>query len=495
MGVIIRQSIKGSIVNYIGAFIGFLTIMVIALEFLEAEEIGLTKVLLEAATLIATFAQLGITSSAIRYFPYFKSKDNRHNGFFFYLVVLPAIGCVIFALLFICLKQPISDYFGRNSELFVNYADWVIPLMLFLVYIGVFETYSNVLMRIVIPKVIREIVIRLLIVVIYVLYGLRYIGLTEFVAAYVGVYGIAMLLNLWYVSRIGSVSLKHNNSFVSPPLRKDICKYTGISTLGVLSGSITAHLDLFMVSAGMGLNYGGIYVVASYMATVIDIPSRSITAISSPVASEAMQAGDIVKANDLYRRVSLNQLLIGGFIFLLIWINIDLIFDIIPNGEEYRAGKWVVFYIGISRLIVSFLSFGNILIRFSKYYYWTLYFTLIITILSILMNLWLIPKFGMTGAAVATLLTTALTYFAQQWIVFRKIKANPYTWNTFKLILILFSLLGVNYLLPELGNSYITGIYRSIVVMSVGLFAVLRFQISADVNALFLKVIEKIRNR
>ena len=60
--------------------------------------------------------------------------------------------------------------------------------------------------------------------------------------------------------------------------------------IGVVGGSITSRLDIFMVSAELGLNYAGIYSIAFYMVAIIDIPSRSITAISSPVAADALRA-------------------------------------------------------------------------------------------------------------------------------------------------------------------------------------------------------------
>lgn len=202
MGVIIRQSIKGTVVNYVGAFIGFLSTMFIVTRFLTSEEIGLTRVLFEAATLLGTFVQLGTTSSAIRFFPFFKSKDGRNNGFFFYLVALPLVGCCLFIPVAWLLKQPVCAYFEQNSALFVDYYNWLFPLMFFIVYLGVFETYSNLLMRIAVPKLIREVVIRLLLIGVYILYAVHVTGMTGLVATYIAVYGIAMFLNLWYASRI-----------------------------------------------------------------------------------------------------------------------------------------------------------------------------------------------------------------------------------------------------------------------------------------------------
>jgi hypothetical protein len=46
------------------------------------------------------------------------------------------------------------------------------------------------------------------------------------------------------------------------------------------------------------------------------------------------------------KSVSLHQLLASSFIFLIIWINIDLFFAILPNGTEYSEAKWVVFIFG-----------------------------------------------------------------------------------------------------------------------------------------------------
>ena len=69
MGIIIRQSIKGTIVNYVGIAIGFFTTFFVLTRFLTAEEIGLARVLIEAATLIAGLAQLGTNSSIVRFIP------------------------------------------------------------------------------------------------------------------------------------------------------------------------------------------------------------------------------------------------------------------------------------------------------------------------------------------------------------------------------------------------------------------------------------------
>lgn len=492
MGIVIRQSIKGTIVTYIGAFIGFLTTFFILTKYLSAEEIGLTRVLFEAASLLSGFALFGVTSSAVRFFPYFKSEDGKNNGFFFYLMAFPFVGSILFITLYYLLREPITSLFVSNSPLFVDYYNWVPPFMVFLLYWMVFEVYSSLLMRIAVPKLIREIILRLLLIIIYLLYAFDVVNMDWFIVGYISVYAISMLIAFFYVSRIGSVSLKHDPSFVKPDLRKQVYKYTLVWIIGALGSNIVSRLDLFMVGSQLGLDYAGIYSIAFYIVAVIEIPSRSIATISSPLASSALKDGDFKTVNQLYRKVSLHQLMIGGFVFLLIWINIDNIFGLIPNGQVYSEGKWVVFFLALAKLIEVTLNFGNNLISFSRYYHWGLYFTFFITGIAIVFNNWLIPIFGVTGAAVATALTCLLSYGVQQWLVQVKIKSNPISLKMIKLVGLFALAMVINYLLPKYHIILLDGLYRSVIVAGSLSLLIYKFNISDDLNLLIKNAISKI---
>lgn len=491
MGIIIRQSIKATLVNYVGAFIGFLTTFFILTKYVEPEVIGLTKVLYEVAALIAGFAQLGTSASAMRFFPYFKNPENNHNGFFFYLMLMPAIGSVVFISLFLLCKNYIIDFFIQKSALIVEYYNWIIPLTLFFVFWVVLETFSNVLLKIVVPKFIREVALRCMLLILYAVYAFGWISLDVLIAGFVLCYGLVMLFTLWYVSYIIPLSLKHDISFIDRSFLKKISRYTLFLFLGVVGNSITGQLDVFMISSQMGLEYTGIYTIAFYMATVIEMPSRSITAIASPLAAAALKDGKFEEANQLYKKVALHQLMAGSTFFLLIWINIDHIFAFLPNGEIYSSGKWVVFFIAMAKLIGMTFGFGDTLISFSRYYYWRLYFTFFITVLTILSNYWLIPILGMTGAAIATLLTYVMTYSAQQWIVVRKVKGEPYSWGIVKQSGLFIFLLGINTLLPHWSeNVFADMIYRTTCIGALWLFLTYHLCISEEANRLLKKYLK-----
>lgn len=194
-------------------------------------------------------------------------------------------------------------------------------------------------------------------------------------------------------------------------------------------------------------------------------------------------------ANILYQKVALHQFVAGSLIFLFIWINIDNIFSIIPNGEVYKAGKWVVFFMSLAKLVEVTLIFGGTLVSYSKYYYWGLYFTFFITAITIVSNNLLIPIWGMVGAAIATMLTTLLTYGVQQLLIFWKIKGNPYTFALLKQVGILAVLYGINCLLPTVTNPWFDCIYRSIILGGLALILLYIFRVSEEMNDLIKSVL------
>lgn len=493
MGIIIRQSIKGTLFTYIGAVIGFLTTFYIIPKYIGEEIYGLTRVIAEAGLLFAMIFQMGAPSSIIRFFSHFKSKDKKHNGFFFYVICLISIGFLIFIPAFFLLKQPIIDYFSNQSPLFVDYLYWLIPLTFFLIYWMSFEVYSNVLMRIAIPKFIREILIRVLFIFVYLAYAGGYIGLSAFISAYVGVYGVAMLVTLFYILRTGSVSLKHDRKFITPPLRKEFLSYSSIIITGTLGGSLLSRIDLFMISGEIGLASAGIYAIAFNMISVMEMPSRSITSISTPIAADSLKKGDFASVNELYKKVSTHQLLTGAIVFLLIWSNIDNIYAIIPNGEVYSAAKWVVLFMGIAKLIEVTISFGGVMISFSKFYHWSLYFTFFITALNIFLNYLLIPRYGMLGVAIGTSCSCLISYSLQQWLVLVKIKANPYSWATLKIVILIVCVFGLNELLVSFTNPWLDIVFRSFVI-SVFIVAYVYFtRVSNEANGLIINLLSKFR--
>lgn len=483
MGVVIRQSLKGTFVNYLGVMLGIFVQFYIVTKYLDPTVIGLTKVIYELAFLCSTFAMLGLGSSAMRFFPYFKDEKSGNHGFLFYFLLIPTVGTVLISLLYLALKSPILDYFAQKSPEFVDYFYWVIPLLIILTFWQVFENYANINMRIAIPKGVREVGMRVLMLVLYMLYAWKYIDVTGLVAGFLVCYGLCLMTTGVYSLHIGSRTLKHDWSFITPELKNKFLRYTGFLILAAISGNIMSQLDLFMLSGVRGLYSAGIYTIVVYMAEIVNMPSRNISPISSPLAAQAMKDGNIADAQKLYKQVSIHQLLASSLLLVLIWVNLDNIFAIIPNGDKYAEGRYAVLFLGLAKVVYGTLNFGNILISFSKYYYWTLFITIFLTILTIGTNLYFIPRLGISGAALATLLTCLISYSYQQYIVQIKLKANPFTWAHLRQIAIVTIIFGLNYVIPSLLHisPWLDGAVRCGILVVAAVILVYLFRISPQI--------------
>lgn len=506
MGIIIRQSIKGTIANYIGIAIGFVTTFFVLTKYLTTEDVGLTRALLDIAILFSGLAQLGTTASMMRFYPYFKDEEHKDHGVFFWSIVIPFIGFIIFLSIFLISKEWIISKYIDNSPLLVNYYYFIIPLAFFMLYMSVFEINSNVLMRITVPKFIREVVIRASLLIGYLLFGFHYLSLDGLVIWFCATYGIAALLNVIYLISLKRISFKPDWEHLTPQLKKDFILYTLFLITAALAGNITPTLSTLFVSAKMGLAYTGIYAIATYIATLVEIPYRSLGAITQPQIAQAVKDNNMRLADTLCQKVSLHQLLAGSFIFAIIWINIDLAFELLPNGQVYKAGKWVVFILAFSRLFISSFGIGTSVLSYSRYYYMSLVFTFILTISAILLNIYLIPILGMNGSALSNLLSYILYFSLLLFLVKWKTGTSPFSWAQLKVVVIIASIFLINIAwihtiyplfaklpLRPLINHLIDGIAKTLILGGLSIAAIYFWKVSEEVNTLAGKVIEKFR--
>jgi O-antigen/teichoic acid export membrane protein len=503
MGVIIRQSIKGTIVNYIGIAIGIFTTFFVMTKYLTTEEVGFTRVLIDASTMFCGLAMLGTTSSSMRFYPYFKREDEEDDhGFFFWTLIIPFIGFLLYSIVFLLLKDSVTASFAEKSALFNNYYYFLFPMGFCFLYIRIFESNSNLLMRIAVPNFIREVLVRVLTLAVYLLYAFRVVSMDGFVILFCLVYVIATLVNLVYFFSLKKIQLKPDLKFISKALLKDYLLYTGFLLLAALSDYITPFVNTFFVSAKLGLAFTGIYTMAVNIVAMIEVPFRSLGSISTPVISRYMKEGNIPEVSALCKKVSLHQLLIGSFVFYLIWINLDYIYAVMPNGEAYSAAKYVVLILGASKLIYTTCSSGSSVISYSRYYYFSLFFAFFFTFLTIFLNNKLIPVYGINGAALATLLSFVLYLIPILSLVRFVIGVSTFSIDHLK-VLFLMGALVLLYLVwsvfitplfsgldfPSLVAGLLECLAKTLVLGTLGVLAVYFWKISPDANSLIEKTV------
>ena len=104
MGIIKKQSILSSIYNYSGVVIGFAIVVLLFPRFLDRDQIGLLKLLLAYSLVFMQVASLGLNSITIRLFPYFRNKENGHNGYLSLLLIVGLVGFGLMVVIFFIIK-------------------------------------------------------------------------------------------------------------------------------------------------------------------------------------------------------------------------------------------------------------------------------------------------------------------------------------------------------------------------------------------------------
>ena len=519
MGIIAKQSIQGTIVTYLGVAVGFVTTFFVLTRFLSAEEIGLARVLVDAATLFIGLAQLGTSSSIIRFYPHFKhsvescrmvqnslelsstekttltnstqplnnSTQLSDHGFFFWTLIVPLVGFALFTAIYCACHEPLSRWFGEKSPLFVEYYYMVLPMAFFMLYQTIFETNANVRMHIVVPRAVRELITRIGLLMVYLLYAFECLNINGFVIALCAVYAVAMLCNMGYLFSLGEVSLRPDMQFLreNRSLVRQYILYTGFLLVSAVASVLAPTLSSFFITAEMGLNYTGIFAIATYIAVMVSIPYRSVVAIASPQLATAIKENNQRETAHLMQQVSSTLLLVGGMILCAIWLNIDLIFHILPNGETYAAARQVVLMLGTSQLIIAVCSFTSSALNYSRFYAFSLLFSFILTITSILLNNHLIPHFGMEGAAISNLISYAIYFVLIVLTVRLTLKTPTFTRQHLKILLLIVVIMNLNFLWLKyvpINNIWISSLLRTVVLMGGACLVAWHKNLSPEIN-------------
>ncbi len=493
MGIVIRQSIKTTVVSYLGLVIGYLNTLLLFPLVLSKEEIGLTRLLISVSFLFATFASLGSGNIPTKFFPYFKDEKKQHNGILSFLLSIGLMGFILFVITFILLKDVIFNIYSKNSPLLLEYFFYFIPFTLIVVLTTIFESYLIVQQKPIVPTFVREILMRLLIMLGLTAIYFGFFTFSSFTNSIILYYFLGLLILILYIKREKILFLKPNLQIIKSKYFKEMLVFAGFVIMGNASATIIANIDSLMLSAYSGLGSAGIYTIAFFIAAVIEIPKRSISQVVIPIVSQANKDGDIPKLKELYQKTSLNQLIVGGLIFLGIWCNIDNVFKLIPNGEIYAQGKWVVFFIGLSKLFDMATGVNQEIVGTSKYYKTDLLFYLFLVVIAVISNSIFIPIYGITGAAIASAISIFLFNAIRYSFLLYVFKIQPFSFNTLKVVSVFLLTLLTSYQVLPFSNFIVDLIVRSLIVLVLFGGLVLLFKISEDVQNVINSIISRIK--
>ncbi len=490
MGLVAKQSIWNTSLLYAGVVIGFFNVTFFFPLVIGSEGYGLTRLILSVVFIAQHFAMLGTPSILMKFFPKFQNEGRKG-------LIRFGFGVLIIGLLVVCtslyfLKDLIIHFKQEDSPLFENYYLLCIPILIALSLYLYLANLCRVHLQSVLPVFTYEFLFKLLTTVLLGFAWFYGWSLNSFLLAWAGLYFVNVLILFIYLLFTRRFDFGWDGSIKKPFLRESM-DFGLFTMMAGASNSIISNIDIVMLGLLLtqeSLARTGFYAIMVYLGNAVLMPTRGLGTIASPLIAKFTEEGDRVKLKDMYVRTSLNQMVATGFLLIGIFINLRSLLIIIDI--PYDIGMPVFVLIGLTRLVQSGTGVNGLLINYSPLYRYTTLFIVGLAIVAVVSNYILIPKYALTGAAMASLIS--ITGFeALKWgFVWKRLGMQPFYYKHLLAIALGIALLAVNYLLPVWEPIILDILLRSSIVSLVALVTILKVDISPDLRNIIVKALAKV---
>ena len=460
MGVVVRQTFLSSIAAYIGIIIGYINIVLIMPLYLTESEIGLIRTINSIAMLLVPLALIGSSAALVRFFPKMSERIPQLLGLTFVLVIIAYVSVAVCSYLF---KDFLFQFFQEKSPEVNNYFGLIFAMLAVMVIFNYLEAISRAGYNITVPNFFREVIYKSghLLAILGVGFGI--LTYHQYLYSHLIIYLFLIAGLGYFVARHVTLKLSFRQIF-QMDYSREIVGFSLYSILGSFGIMMVLQIDQIMVSSYLGLAENGIYSTALYMAVVIELPRRLLAQITTPIIAKAYHEERFADINNDYKSVSNSLFFLGGFLFLLITLNMTSIYEIMPNGASFSRGIWVVYLIGLTKIVDMLFSVNGEIIAMSKIYKYNVFLILGLGILTVITNSIFIPIIGMEGAAVATLVTYLIFNIIKYVLLKVKYGFDPFSLKTLSLLLLMSLGYFLIWMIPSLNNPWLDIIFRSTLI-------------------------------
>ena len=489
MGVIQKQGIRNTAFYYVGVALGYVNLAVLMTSLLSTEEYGLRSVMFQLGSLFSVLSLLGTPNILNRYFPYFKDSKSGHNGLVGFVLLYSLVGTIVVSLLLLLFKPLVVNYYQDNARLLVDYYYYIIPFGASLALYEGFSAYCRVLLRSTFPVFIKEFIVRVIHTIALVALYYEHLGFHQFILIYLFTYSASLVMLVLTIASWGELNLKRLFNFSGLNRLKEMITFGSYTLLNASMNMVVKTTDLMMITAYFGLSAGGVYGFGTLVGNVIIIPSNGLKQIAAPVIADAFKRNDLELIHSVYKKTALTQLVSGLFFFGMIMASLDIL--LAKMNPEYLESKFVVYFIGMARLVEMASGINNRIIMDSPYYRTSVFFNIVLVVMVVISNLVFIPLYGITGAAFASALSILIIITIKILFVRSKYKFRPYSMGMLKVLgIATLSLLAV-WWMPQTPYWWLSIGIRTAVFALIFLPLVIGLKVSDDINDLWAKVLAR----
>jgi len=406
-----KRAVKGFIIVFaisiLAAFIGYLIRIVLARK-LTVAEYGLFFSVFTLVNFFTIFNGLGMGEAMIKYIPEFlvKKKKEKISNAIFYLSIMMLTSFIVVGILLLAFSNVLTKYY------FKTYLAGHLLLLFFLIM--VFSNLRGVLRNIYqgFQKMTGYALIYLIENVSTLLILLLLFAFKKdiFTAAYAHIAGYVLALAI-FIFLLFKIFPFKDKLYFDKKLFKELIGFGLPVVIITLGGMMIVYVDILILTYFRSLSEVGIYNVVVPTVMIIQFFASAIATVSFPMISELW-----AKRKKKFLEQGVKMLLKYSFVILIPAVLIVLFFSrlilSLMFGEQYVPGTLTMQVLSIAIIFLSLHSIISPLFAGTGKPKIAMQIVIQGAIINVLINLIAIPKYGMLGAAVTSLLTYAYIFIA-----------------------------------------------------------------------------------
>jgi len=418
-----KQISSSALINLVGILLGAALNLWLLPKLFSTEELGMYRWMERTAVLFSNILLFGVHRS----FTKFYSDPSKDKKAFESAVVgrSTLLMLSVGVLIFIAgpLLAPLFNFKSDDAYLLRYLSFFIVSGMAFSMSVSAAATTK----KIAVPVFIKNMGLRIVMIALafVLLFTSRIFGFSHWLITYACaslVLGAIALLYSWYRVK-PHFQFKH----LWAPMDSDIQRFAWISVFTVLIELGSSTLDIQMLSILTTMDNVGIYGLAFFMGSVIDGIRRPINQMLAPQISTSWNKNNMGALKKMYQKTSSVQMVVNAAYVILVVVNVEWIFSLIPAGERFHAAIPVVLWtLAIKYVNAAFGSNGEIIAN-SPFYQLNMQIGSVMLVINVLLNLLFIPRYGILGVAYSGFIAVLFVNGMRAIMIYRKCALQPFT--------------------------------------------------------------------
>jgi O-antigen/teichoic acid export membrane protein len=492
MGIVIRQSIKSVAITLGGVILG-VVVSALSIRFFPQSQLGFRESLIKISTWATYIGIFGFNFTLLILGQKYPPGHKARGTFLTLTSVIPFIFCLLVCISFYFFEPLIYKIYKQPDAEVMHQYFFLFPLLTMLSALNAWmEGYLLALHKTALQNLAREILARVVYIALIILFGFHVISFHQFIWWYVILYLVPFLYLLFIAMRNPGFTFGYKKDIFSGEEIKEIFRFSGYHMLTVASTVLLVQIDAFLLGPLDSLEAVGIYSIATLAISMMRNPTRVIGAAATPAFSKSYNNGAFDELKDLFARSAINMQIIGIGLFVLVYLNINNINEILTFLKGgYGQVKLLILILMIGQLFDMITGLNFELIGVTKYYKFNFWIAIMLFGIVFILNFFLIKWIGMYGAAWATSIGMVVFNIAKTYFLWKKMDMQPFTKASFYIFGAAAIAGLLTWIIPNLGNVLLDGTVRSGVFCALLWLFLYKMKVSEELNGITHNIIHK----